>query len=464
MSNPEALVRLLRAQPNLPAGTVRDELGVNRTTLMRMVRAAGAEVVSYGRARRTRYSARRHTPRFRQPLPLFVIEPTGAYSQAGLLHLAHPTGSVLEWEGSFPWPLDDEMEQGWFDGLPYFLHDLWPEGFLGRAFVRAYARLLELPEDPKRWNEEHVLLAVSKFGSDPVGSFILGDAALQRFLEELQNPPAPLREEDVEIAYARLADAAMANGHPGSSAAGEFPKFTAARQEGAEVLKVLVKFSGSDASPNSERWSDLLVCEHWAARILPQFLGIAAADSRIIQAARRTFLETTRFDRHGAHGRSPVCTWAAINHAWFGMSEQSWGQGAVRLRERGLIEQPVAEDIAHLAHFGRLIANTDMHDGNLSFRPTSINGRAGFELAPAYDMLPMQYAPVRGVELPQVTFQPHLPVPAERAVWARAADAAVQFWDAAAHDDRISQAFRQTCRQNRDLVHRAINLAVTRSL
>lgn len=460
MSNPDALLRLLRARPNLPAGMVRGELGVNRTALMRMVRAAGAEVLTYGRARRTRYSARRHTPRFQQPLPLFVIEPSGAYTQAGQLHLVHPEGSVLQWEGNFPWPLAEEMEDGWFEGLPYFLQDLWPEGFLGRTFARAYAALLDLPEDLNRWNEEHMLLAVSRFGADQIGNLIVGETALQRFLAELQTPPAPLHEKDVETGYADLADAAMADGNPGSSAAGEFPKFTAARRHDGEVLKVLVKFSGSDASPSSERWADLLVCEHWATRILPQFIGIAAAETRILQAARRTFLESVRFDRHGPHGRSPVCTWAGINRAWFGSDERSWVQGAARLLERGLIQQPVAEDIARLSHFGRLIANTDMHDGNLSFRPTRTNGRPAFELAPAYDMLPMQYAPVRGVELPRVNFQPHLPVPAERGVWARAADAAVQFWDAVANDDRISRAFRETCRQNRDMVQRNIKLAV----
>lgn len=460
MSNPDALMTLLRTRPNLAAGKVREELGVNRTTLMRMVRAAGTEVLTYGRARRTRYSARRHTFRFQQPLPIFMIEPAGAYAEAGQLHLAHPEGSVVEWEGDFPWPLDEQMEDGWFHGLPYFLQDLWPEGFLGRAFVRAYAGLLELPEDPKRWNEEHMLLAVSRFGTDPIGNLIVGETTLKRFLAELQNPPSPLNEEDVEIGYAELARGAMANGNPGSSAAGEFPKFTAARQHDGEVVKVLVKFSGSDASPSSERWADLLVCEHWATRILPRCMGVAAAETRILQTAGRTFLESVRFDRHGAHGRSPVSTWAAINSTWFGMTGESWTQGAARLRERRLIQQAVAEDIARLSHFGRLIANTDMHDGNLSFRPTRISGRPEFELAPAYDMLPMLYAPVRGVELPQVNFQPHLPVPAERAVWAHAADAAVQFWDAVANDDRISQPFRGTCRQNRDVLHRAINLAV----
>src|SRR5690606_15305229 len=94
------------------------------------------------------------------------------------------------------------------------------------------------------------------------------------------------------------------------------------------------------------------------------------------------------------------------------------------------------------------------------FRPNRIDARAGLALAPVYDMLPMQYAPVRGVDLPSVNFQPPLPLPAERGVWARAAHAAVQFWDRAAHETDISDDFRRICAENRDKVHRAIALAM----
>jgi hypothetical protein len=224
-------------------------------------------------------------------------------------------------------------------------------------------------------------------------------------------------------------------------------------------VKVLVKFSGADDSSISQRWADLLICEDLAAGVLPELMGIEAVETRIVQAAGRTFLESVRFDRHGPHGRSAVCTWAAINYAWFGLAGRPWTEGAARLRERGLIDPFVAEGIAGIWHFGRLIANSDMHDGNLSFRPHRIDARAGFALAPVYDMLPMQYAPVRGVELPPVNFQPALPLPAERSVWARAASAAEQFWDRAAHETNISTDFRRICAENRDKVHRAITLA-----
>jgi len=49
---------------------------------------------------------------------------------------------------------------------------------------------------------------------------------------------------------------------------------------------------------------------------------------------------------------------------------------------------------ASAAAIARLIANTDMHLGNLTFH---VEGT--FRLAPAYDMLPMAYAPLPGGEV-----------------------------------------------------------------
>lgn len=459
MSNPEALLRLLRTRPNIPAGEVREALGVNRTTLMRMVRAAGPEVLTIGRARRTHYATRRSVPGCEQPLPMFQIDEQGGYDQVADLSLAYPHGSALEWPGECPWPLAEQEQDGWFEGLPYFLQDLRPEGFLGRAFARAYARLLQLSEDPREWSEEDALLAITRFGADSVGNLIVGSVALELYLEALQNPREPLVEARVPDAYAELADEAMALGIPGSSAAGEFPKFMASRETSGTCVKVLVKFSGSDNSQSSLRWADLLICEHLASVILPELTGIQAVEARIVHAANRAFLESVRFDRHGLFGRSAVCTWASVNRAWFGLVGRSWTEGAAKLRERGLVEPHVVQDVACVWHFGRLIANSDMHDGNLSFRPHRIGSPAGFALAPVYDMLPMRYAPVRGVELPPVNFQPPLPLPAERSAWVRAAGAAVELWDSAAHDARISDEFRATCAENRDRVRRAIELA-----
>jgi hypothetical protein len=75
------------------------------------------------------------------------------------------------------------------------------------------------------------------------------------------------------------------------------------------------------------------------------------------------------------------------------------------------------------------------------------------------DVLPMLYAPQRGVELPERTFAPDLPLPAERELWQQAADAAIDFWSRAATDTRISGGFRQTCALGAAAVRRAAAMA-----
>ena len=162
------------------------------------------------------------------------------------------------------------------------------------------------------------------------------------------------------------------------------------------------------------------------------------------------FLEVERFDRHGAFGRSAVCTWAAIEAAMFGMAGASWIEGGKRLLKEGLISVQTLRQITVLWHFGKLIANTDMHEGNLAFRP--LKNKMMFELAPAYDMLPMHYAPLRGVELPARTFTPQLPLPSELEAWVIAAKAAEKFWQRAAGDQRISADFRAICANNQGLL------------
>ena len=63
-------------------------------------------------------------------------------------------------------------------------------------------------------------------------------------------------------------------------------------------------------------------------------------------------------------------------------------------------------------------------------------------------MLPMLYAPERGVELPVREFAPQPPIPAEREAWNAARPAAVAFWERAAGEARISAEFRGICAAN----------------
>jgi hypothetical protein len=99
-----------------------------------------------------------------------------------------------------------------------------------------------------------------------------------------------------------------------------------------------------------------------------------------------------------------------------------------------------------------------MHDGNLSFRPRMSAAATPLDLVPAYDMLPMLYAPQRGVELPPVSFTPRLPLPAEREAWQEAAAAAAEFWARAADDARITAEFRAICGANLHKVRKTVGL------
>jgi hypothetical protein len=458
MTLAEQLIQTLRARPHLPAAQLLTSLGISRATLMRAVRAAGPVVLTIGRARRTSYAARRFLRGSANPLPVFQIDEHGRSEQVGQLNLAYPQGSVFEFYSASPWPLDAAMRDGWFEGLPYFLQDLRPDGFLGRQFARMHGQVLQLGDEPRNWSDDDVVYASSLLGSDQSGNFIIGESAYRSWLDQLQQTPEYLDSGQLPQAYSERAQRAMQYGLAGSSAAGEFPKFTAVRTLAGAPAHVLVKFSGSDRSAGTQRWSDLLVCEHLAVQTIATVQGLASARTDVLQAGGRTFLEVVRFDRHGSHGRSDLCSWAAFNNTWFGLAGRPWTEGSQKLLERGLIERDTADAITRLWHFGQLIGNSDMHDGNLSFMPRPSATGDKLSLAPVYDMLPMLYAPQRGVELAPVSFAPRLPLPAERDGWQQAASAASQFWAHAAEDARISAEFRAICSDNLLIVRKTRGL------
>jgi hypothetical protein len=448
---PTDLLQILRRRGPMSGGDLVRQLGSSRPTLMRSVRSAGDDVVVRGRARATTYAARRPLRGSVAPLPLYRVDRAGDLHRIASIDLVAPAGCAVDAPQALGWPLDGTMAAGWFTGLPYPLHDMRPQGFLGRQFARAQAAMLQVAPDPTRWSDDDTLHALSLMGADTPGDLIVGDTAARWWLQRREAPPgephgAPIDDDEVHEVWPRLAAQAMAAGVPGSSAGGEFPKFTALRRRGVDPAPqhVLVKFSGSDNAPGTRRWSDLLVCEHLAAGVMHEHLGVRATRSRVVEAGGRTFLEVDRFDRHGRHGRSPVASWMAIDADLVGAGGHPWPDATRALTRHGWLPASDAERILRLWLFGRLIANTDMHDGNLAFEPTSTPGGPGLTLAPAYDMLPMLYAPVRGVELPEPPWTPPWPLPHERDAWAVAAAAAEVFWGQVAADTRVSAGFRRT--------------------
>ena len=153
--------------------------------------------------------------------------------------------------------------------------------------------------------------------------------------------------------------------------------------------------------------------------------------------------------RHGLFGRSRLNSLTTLNAALLGDSSTDWTRLTAGLAAAHLLTPGDVDRTQHLWWFGRLIANTDMHTGNLAFRP-----QGTLVLAPAYDMLPMLYAPLRGGEVPARQFAPPLPLPPQRSAWATACAAAVSFWSSASRDARIGAEFRSVCAVNAERLRR----------
>lgn len=449
----QALMRHPRASG---AELCRQLKDINRSTLMRLMAQFGDEVVRRGGSRRTRYALRQSLRGRGESLPLYRIDEAGGGHAAGTLDLTYPEGSALNFNEPFAWPLDDEaMRDGWFDGLPYPLLDMRPQGFLGRNFAHLYSALLDVPESLNDWTDDDVVHVLATLGHDQSGDLILGERAYQRHLEARRDWETRLiLPGRIAAAYPEQAELALAQGVAGSAAAGEFPKFTAMRMLDGEPVSVIVKFSGAESSPAVRRWADLLVCEHLALETLAGELEIASAGSTIHQYAGRTFLEVVRFDRVGAYGRKPLCSLASLNGALLGKAGASWPALAGAMHRHGWLAAEAVGEIARIGWFGRLIANTDMHDGNLSFQP-GLN--SGLSVAPVYDMLPMRYAPQRGGELSPQIYTPALPLPTEAAEWRQAALAALACWTRCAGDSRISEGFRAICAGNAETLRQTID-------
>lgn len=439
----ERLRTVLARRSAISAADLAERLGVSVPTLHRLLQEAGDDVVVTGRARRTRYALRRPLRGDPVELPLYEVDASGRAERVAQLALVQPQGSCMDLAAA-GWPVPDEARDGWWGGLPYPLHDMRPQGYMGRQFARAEHHLLAVPADPQAWSDDDVVHVLSRRGTDLSGNLILGDPAYEAWLRGKLAPPQPLGPQGLGAAYAALAEQAIAAGVPGSSAAGEFPKFAALRDlPGAATPHVLVKFSGADGSPAVRRWADLLVSEHLALECAVALPDVASARSRILTHEGRTFLEVERFDRHGPHGRSRLCSLGSLEAALLGDGSADWVRLAGRFRDAGLLAPADVDRIQLLWWFGRLIANTDMHTGNLSLRP-----QGTLALAPVYDMVPMLYAPLPGGEVPVRTFDPPLPLPPQRAAWSAACAAALAFWARAAQDPRISAEFRATCAAN----------------
>jgi hypothetical protein len=447
----QALQTALARGPAGPA-ELATATGVPSRTLVRVLSELGDALVAGGQTRRRRYALRRQLRGENASFPIYQIDDAGKASPLAPLDLIRPQGSFCPMGPA--WPCADEALDGWWDGLPYPLYDMRPQGYLGRIVAREVQEPLGVPANPQHWSDDDVVHFLARRGSDCSGNLIAGDASLRLHQASMLEPAQPLQERDLATAYAARADDAALQAVAGSSAGGEFPKFTVLREGPAGSLTphVIVKFSGTADSVTTRRWGDLLVCEHLGVMHAGLVPGVQASTSRILSAGGRTFLESERFDRIGRHGRRALVSLQSANDHLLGLAKEDWSSYAEGLQRLGLLETAHVETIRRLWWFGRLIANTDMHLGNLGLLV-----QAGkFVPAPAFDMLPMRYAPLPGGEVPPAPqWTPPLPLPAEKQAWQDAWAPALSFWRAAAADARIESGLREVFTANAAKLERA---------
>jgi len=431
------LIDLLARGP-ASAAELTQALGISQPTLSRLLRPLenAGRVVRIGSTRGARYGLARAVGTVGSRWPLYAIDESGRPTEIGLMDAIERERYVVR--GGPP------RIAGQFEGLPYFLQDSRPAGFLGRAIPAAHPDL-GLPPRVADWSDPHVLTYLTQRGSDNVGNLIVGTAALDYHLRGEQGPLlVKLRQRATR--YPALAVSAMAGAPPGSSAQGEHPKFAAQIADAGRQYHVLVKFSPPRTTPLGERWGDLLVTEHLASALLLES-GIAAARTELLECKDQVFLQSERFDRVGADGRRGVATLYSVDLEYYGKLD-SWTQSAARLHSDRLLSPADAELITLLDVFGALIANSDRHFGNI----TLLDRYAGpFELAPVYDMLPMLFAP-QGGQVVSRTFEPPSPTAATLAVWPRARGLAERYWTRLCDEPRLSAGFRGIAAECLDVV------------
>ncbi len=413
------LRRLLWRQGPTPGATLTRQLGISPATLSRRVVAARGQIVRIGKTRGARYGLLNEIPGIGAQWPIWEISADGNPLPRGKLHWLH--GPASYWETT-------NGKGQLFEGMPPFIADMAPQGFLGQLFSRRFPEL-EFPARLGDWQESHVMKALVLRGEDLPGNIIIGTVSMDRFLESTQTA-------NHSVDYPAISRALVERGN-GSSAAGEFPKFTTFNGE----HHLLIKFTAGDQSPADRRWRDLLLCEHHAAVTLAN-AGIPSAVTQPVEQAQQLFLEIQRFDRCGARGRRPVLTLAAIDDAWFGYRDK-WSLAAQRLLDGGWISTDHHRRILLLEAFGQLIHNNDRHFGNLAFFWQPGADTPQLELAPIYDMLPMALAPAANGMLPQAPPQPPSPTAMLLPVWDQANKLAEQFRARVSADKAVSGQFKQ---------------------
>lgn len=420
--NRTAIVRQALSQGPRPTNDLLALLGTSQPTLSRTIQELGREVIRFREpgVRTPRYALVRSDP-VPSPQPAFRVDEEGRVTELGKVNFLCGGGAWVDLDGP-----DSRLHEG----LPPAMAFAAPSGYLGARIAKVVAAELGVPASLRDWSDDHRVKFLCSMGSDVPGSLMWGANSFATHMASRQ--VAPIASADIARVYPQLATSTTQTG-AGSSAGGEQPKFTCETETRGHLI---VKFARVGT-----RSSEMLVLEELALRAL-QEAGIEAASAHYFESDGYGFLEVERFDRVGRFGRRGMISAGAIDDELFGMRD-NWPAFAQRCEEAAILGADSVRKVLVLTAFSELIGNGDRHFENLSLM-TDAHGQPR-DVSPAYDMLPMMYAPVGGGIEPELrlvtpSFQS---LGARSDVWEQAFRASHAFWLSAAADTRLSGPMRE---------------------
>ncbi len=446
----DTLVGRLTRDGLMSSAQLRKLLRISQPSFSRIAHRERDRLLVTGKGRATRYAARRVIGGLSRDIPIYEVQPTGETRTLGTLTPIWPDDGF--W--FTPHLAGLEALGGHSSGLPWFLTDMVPSGFVGTLLADHVAVTGGVPRALNSWTSSDALRYLAQRAHNAPGNLVVGDGAFRSFLSDR---PRPVATDGCERVYRKRVKELPDSLALGAPIGGAQPKFLADRTDVG--VSAIVKFSPRSSSESATRAADLLVCEHLALETLAGFEGAPrVARSELMERKGQTFLEVERFDRaptvNGRHGvlslraalaaRAAGKTTARLDASPVALETLGWAGAASELERAGLISRESAEAMCWLDCFGSLIAKRDRDiDGlGLYHEGLQITG-----LCPAYGLRPSAYEPRQGAMV-EVRFAPPLPRASQTPQWLPARDAAEKFWRRAAGERRLSKDFRQIAKHN----------------
>ncbi len=149
----KALQTLRRQGGVLSSAGLQEQLGVSQPTVSRALAPLiqSGQVQKVGAARSQQYVLPRTVPGVGREVLAMRVDTRGRPS---------PFARLVPLEGGAFWVDEADGVSARHGGLPWFLDDMRPQGFMGRTFAHAHPEL-QLGSDPRNWNDDDVLRALT---------------------------------------------------------------------------------------------------------------------------------------------------------------------------------------------------------------------------------------------------------------------------------------------------------------